>query len=133
MALKSVKVDEFGTAQVFMMPGSSFMNVLAGSLYGSATAVPLVALLSTAGSSGSYWLSRLVVKVHNLPMKACCQPLTVCSAAPCFEDPDILLSCLLGVHPSESLLGRKAGCKWSRGWVIRQEVSQNNGVAQVVV
>ncbi|CAL8466066.1 g5602 [Coccomyxa elongata] len=48
--------------QVFMMPGSSFMNVLAGSLYGSATAVPMVALLSTAGSSGSYWLSRLVVK-----------------------------------------------------------------------
>ena len=39
------------------------MNVLAGSLYGSATAVPMIALLSTAGSSGSYWLSRLVVKV----------------------------------------------------------------------
>ncbi|EIE18579.1 snare associated Golgi protein, partial [Coccomyxa subellipsoidea C-169] len=48
--------------QVFMMPGSSFMNVLAGSLYGSATAVPMIALLSTAGSCGSYWLSRLVVK-----------------------------------------------------------------------
>lgn len=47
-----------------MMPGSSFMNVLAGSLYGSATAVPMIALLSTAGSSGSYWLSRLVVKVR---------------------------------------------------------------------
>lgn len=50
-------------AQVFMMPGSSFMNVLAGSLYGTTAAVPLVAFLSTAGSSGSYWLSRLVVKV----------------------------------------------------------------------
>ena len=40
------------------------MNVLAGSLYGSAAAVPMIALLSTAGSSGSYWLSRLVVKVR---------------------------------------------------------------------
>ncbi len=50
-----------------MMPGSSFMNVLAGSLYGSATAVPMIALLSTAGSCGSYWLSRLVVKVRTAP------------------------------------------------------------------
>jgi hypothetical protein len=47
-----------------MMPGSSFMNVLAGSLYGTTVAVPLVAFLSTTGSSGSYWLSRLVVKVR---------------------------------------------------------------------
>jgi hypothetical protein len=50
-------------SQVFMMPGSSFLNVLAGSLLGTATAVPLVAVISTLGASGSYLLSRLVVKV----------------------------------------------------------------------
>ena len=50
-------------SQVFMMPGSSFLNLLAGSLYGTAVALPLIALLSTVGASGSYWLSRLVVKV----------------------------------------------------------------------
>ena len=66
--------------QGFMMPGSSFMNVLAGSLYGAATAVPMIALLSTAGSSGNYWLSRLVVKVGrpltSLPpiQQACLDP-----------------------------------------------------------
>lgn len=48
-----------------MMPGCSFLNMLAGSLYGTAAAFPLVALLSTVGASGSYWLSRLVVKVWS--------------------------------------------------------------------
>ena len=46
-----------------MMPGSSFLNVLAGSLFGTAAAIPLVAVISTVGASGSYLLSRLVVKV----------------------------------------------------------------------
>lgn len=63
------------------------MNVLAGSLYGSATAVPLVALLSTAGSSGSYWLSRLVVKVHVLPKKAYRQPSNCMQCCPWLQGP----------------------------------------------
>ena len=49
--------------QVFMVPGSSFMNVLAGSLYGTPVAVPFIAVASTVGSSGSFWLSKLLLKV----------------------------------------------------------------------
>ena len=52
--------------QVFMVPGSSFMNVLAGSLYGAPVAVPFIALASTVGSSGSFWLSRLLLKAGFL-------------------------------------------------------------------
>ncbi|CAK0785972.1 hypothetical protein CVIRNUC_009185 [Coccomyxa viridis] len=48
--------------QVFMVPGCSFMNVLAGSLYGVPIAVPFIALASTLGSSGSFWLSKLLLK-----------------------------------------------------------------------
>ena len=47
-----------------MMPGSSFLNVLAGSLLGTAAAGPVVAVVSTLGASGSYLLSRLVVRVR---------------------------------------------------------------------
>ena len=39
------------------------MNVLAGSLYGTPIAVPFIAVASTVGSSGSFWLSRLLLKV----------------------------------------------------------------------
>ena len=51
--------------QVFMVPGSSFMNVLAGSLYGTPIAVPFIAVASTVGSSGSFWLSKLLLKVSR--------------------------------------------------------------------
>ena len=47
-----------------MVPGCSFMNVLAGSLYGVPIAVPFIALASTLGSSGSFWLSKFLLKVQ---------------------------------------------------------------------
>ena len=49
-----------------MVPGCSFMNVLAGSLYGVPVAVPFIALASTLGSSGSFWLSKFLLKVQHL-------------------------------------------------------------------
>ena len=62
--------------QVFMVPGSSFMNVLAGSLYGTPVAVPFIAVASTVGSSGSFWLSKLLLKVlfssTAHPLGTCC-------------------------------------------------------------
>lgn len=71
--------------QVFMMPGSSFLNVLAGSLLGTATAIPVVAVISTLGASGSYLLSRLVVKVLPLtknPPKITPRCLFICMHPP---------------------------------------------------
>lgn len=41
------------------------MNVLAGSLYGTPIAVPFIAVASTVGSSGSFWLSKLLLKVSQ--------------------------------------------------------------------
>ena len=56
--------------QVFMVPGCSFMNVLAGSLYGVPIAVPFIALASTLGSSGSFWLSKFLLKVQSLQLSS---------------------------------------------------------------
>ena len=44
------------------------MNVLAGSLYGMPIAVPFIALASTLGSSGSFWLSKFLLKVQWLQL-----------------------------------------------------------------
>lgn len=68
--------------QVFMVPGSSFMNLLAGSLYGTSIAVPFIAVASTVGSSGSFWLSKLLLKVSlsSAPCPPCLMCLHKCAA-----------------------------------------------------
>ncbi|KAG6555235.1 hypothetical protein Mapa_003276 [Marchantia paleacea] len=48
--------------QTFMIPGSTFINVLAGSLYGFYEALLLVLILAGAGSSLCYCLSNFILK-----------------------------------------------------------------------
>ncbi|KAJ7563109.1 hypothetical protein O6H91_03G096800 [Diphasiastrum complanatum] len=48
--------------QTFMIPGTVFLNVLAGSFYGFYEALLLVTILASAGSTGCYFLSRYILK-----------------------------------------------------------------------
>ncbi|GAB4857850.1 hypothetical protein Ancab_015756 [Ancistrocladus abbreviatus] len=46
--------------QTFMIPGTIFMSLLAGSLFGVLKGVTLVVFAATAGASSCYFLSRLI-------------------------------------------------------------------------
>lgn len=46
--------------QTFMIPGTIFMSLLAGSLYGVVRGVLLVVFTATAGASSCYFLSKLI-------------------------------------------------------------------------
>lgn len=46
--------------QTFMIPGTVFMSLLAGSLFGVLKGVALVVFAATAGASSCYFLSKLI-------------------------------------------------------------------------
>ena len=46
--------------QTFMIPGTVFMSLLAGSLFGVFKGVALVVFTATAGASSCYFLSKLI-------------------------------------------------------------------------
>ena len=46
--------------QTFMIPGTVFMSLLAGSLFGVFRGVALVVFAATAGASSCYFLSKLI-------------------------------------------------------------------------
>lgn len=46
--------------QTFMIPGTIFMSLLAGALYGVVRGVLLVVFTATAGASSCYFLSKLI-------------------------------------------------------------------------
>ena len=46
--------------QTFMIPGTVFMSLLAGALFGVFKGVALVVLNATAGASSCYFLSKLI-------------------------------------------------------------------------
>lgn len=46
--------------QTFMIPGTIFMSLLAGSLFGVIKGVALVVFSATAGASSCYFLSKLI-------------------------------------------------------------------------
>lgn len=46
--------------QTFMIPGTVFMSLLAGALFGVLKGVALVVITATAGASSCYFLSKLV-------------------------------------------------------------------------
>lgn len=46
--------------QTFMIPGTVFMSLLAGSLFGVSKGVALVVFAATAGASSCYFLSKLI-------------------------------------------------------------------------
>ena len=46
--------------QTFMIPGTVFMSLLAGSLFGVFRGVALVVFTATAGASSCYFLSKLI-------------------------------------------------------------------------
>lgn len=46
--------------QTFMIPGTVFMSLLAGSLFGVCKGVALVVFAATAGASSCYFLSKLI-------------------------------------------------------------------------
>lgn len=46
--------------QTFMIPGTVFMSLLAGSLFGVYKGVALVVFTATAGASSCYFLSKLI-------------------------------------------------------------------------
>ncbi|KAK6934968.1 SNARE associated Golgi protein [Dillenia turbinata] len=48
------------TVQTFMIPGTVFMSLLAGALFGVVKGVALVVFTATAGASSCYFLSRLI-------------------------------------------------------------------------
>lgn len=48
--------------QTFMIPGTIFMSLLAGSLFGVLQGVALVVFAATAGASSCYFLSYLIGK-----------------------------------------------------------------------
>ena len=48
--------------QTFMIPGTIFMSLLAGALFGQLGGLALVIFAATAGSSSCYFLSKLVGK-----------------------------------------------------------------------
>lgn len=54
--------------QTFMIPGTIFMSLLAGALFGIARGVILVVIAATAGASSCYFLSKLIGRplVHAL-------------------------------------------------------------------
>ena len=46
--------------QTFMIPGTIFLSLLAGSLFGVSRGVALVVFNATAGASSCYFLSKLI-------------------------------------------------------------------------
>lgn len=46
--------------QTFMIPGTVFMSLLAGSLFGVLRGVALVVFTATAGASSCYFLSKVI-------------------------------------------------------------------------
>lgn len=46
--------------QTFMIPGTVFMSILAGALFGIAGGMVLVILAATAGASSCYFLSKII-------------------------------------------------------------------------
>jgi uncharacterized membrane protein YdjX (TVP38/TMEM64 family) len=46
--------------QTFMIPGTVFMSLLAGALFGVLKGVALVVFTATAGASSCYFLSKLI-------------------------------------------------------------------------
>jgi uncharacterized membrane protein YdjX (TVP38/TMEM64 family) len=48
--------------QTFMIPGTIFMSLLAGALFGQLRGVALVVFAATAGASSCYFLSKMIGK-----------------------------------------------------------------------
>jgi uncharacterized membrane protein YdjX (TVP38/TMEM64 family) len=48
--------------QTFMIPGTIFMSLLAGALFGQLQGVALVVFAATAGASSCYFLSKMIGK-----------------------------------------------------------------------
>lgn len=46
--------------QTFMIPGTIFMSLLAGALFGVPSGVALVVFAATAGASSCFFLSKLI-------------------------------------------------------------------------
>jgi len=58
--------------QTFMIPGTIFMSLLAGALFGVARGLILVLFNATAGASSCYFLSKLIgrpIAVYLWPEK----------------------------------------------------------------
>jgi len=48
--------------QTFMIPGTIFMSLLAGALFGQLRGLALVVFAATAGASSCYFLSKMIGK-----------------------------------------------------------------------
>ncbi|XP_036401627.1 transmembrane protein 41A-B-like isoform X2 [Megalops cyprinoides] len=88
--------------QSFAIPGSSFLNMLAGALFGPWEGLLLACLLTTVGSTNCYFLSRTFGKRHIVQL---------------FPDKVAMLQTKASSHITSSACGRAPSCRRSRLWM----------------